>query len=73
MNKINLKYSNNYTIAQHIFDECVVWASKKNPEQLPSFLGQLEKLLDNVQDKDSHYKKGYDAGYRDGREEYNVK
>jgi len=52
MKKINTKHNNNYSIAQQLFDEIVVWSAQKQPkEDLPSFIGEIEKILDNIGDK----------------------
>jgi len=52
-NKINIKYDNNYTIAEKLFDEVIVWSAQKRPPQdFPSFIHTIEIVLNDV------YKKG---------------
>jgi hypothetical protein len=71
---INLKYSNNYEIARQIFDNIAIYQSTKNPAQnIESFIGDIEKMLDKVEDKDNYYNKGYNKGYSDGLDDGNHK
>ncbi len=64
---INIKNLNNYSIAKALFDEIAVYQTLKHPNQeLDSFIGDIEKVLNQVQDKENNYKKGYDKGYDDG-------
>ena len=52
MRDINLNLNNNNVVARFIFDEVAVWQSLKEPKQsLESFIGDMKKLLDKVQEK----------------------
>ena len=55
MKEINLKHNNNYSIAQQLFDEIIVWSAQKQPkEDLPGLIGEIEVLLNKIE------RRGYD-------------
>jgi flagellar biosynthesis/type III secretory pathway protein FliH len=64
---MNIRHSNNYTIATQLFDNILNWAATKEPSKTKEQIcADIEKVLDLVKDKDNSYSKGYDKGYRDG-------
>ncbi len=54
MNNINLKLNNNYTVAQLIFDEVLIWAASKKPNTKEQIIDDIENILDKIEEK------GYD-------------
>ncbi len=64
---MNTKYNNNYVIAEQLFDNILNWAANKSPSKTKEQMcADIEKVLDSVRDKESHFKKGYDKGYNQG-------
>ena len=62
MKSFNIKSNNNYTVAEYIFDEIAVWQKTKNPKiTLESLLGQIEKVLDQIENKNKILKSGCDC------------
>ena len=58
MKNFNLKYNNHSTLAQFLFDEITLWASRKDPNSsLPFLIRDIEKILDKV----------FEDGYNKGR------
>lgn len=65
----NIKHLNNYSISEIILDNVLNWASESSKKESPQQIcARIEKILDNVQDKEGHYKKGYDKGFLDGQD-----
>lgn len=66
MKNIDIKYNNNYSIAEQIFDETLLWAASKNPVLTrEQFISNIEKLLEKIEDKEGNYRRGYNRGYKD--------
>lgn len=67
---IDVKHSNNYVVAKFLFDEIILWSAKKNPNKsLESFLTEIEKLFDKIEERG--YNKGKEQGYYRGLNEAN--
>ena len=52
MNNVDLKYTNNATLAKILFDEIATWQTLKNPTRsLESMEREIESILDKVEEK----------------------
>lgn len=68
MLKMKISNLNNYSIAELIFNETLVWAASDNPSlSKEQFCADIERVLDKVENKNNTYRKGYDAGYSDAK------
>ena len=55
----NIKYNNNYSVAEIIFDEMLNWTANKSPlYDNAQMIGRIEDILDKVEEKGYNRAKG---------------